>query len=102
MTPPDILHEAEIELRDAIAYYEAKCPGLGLDFESEVEHSVDVIKRFPKLCPLREDGTRRYLMHRFPYVIVYTYIKISIWIISIAHCKRRPGYWKDRITTVRL
>ena len=82
------------------AYYEAKCPGLGLDFESEVERSVDAIKRFPKLCSLREDGTRRYLAHRFPYVIVYTYFKAHIWIISIAHCKRRPGYWKERIKTV--
>jgi hypothetical protein len=22
-----------------------------------------------------------------------------IWLIAIAHCKRRPGYWIDRIKT---
>lgn len=99
MTPSTILHEAEVELWDAVAYYEDKSPGLGLDFEAEVERSVDSIKRFPERWPLREDGTRRYLTHRFPYLVVYIYFEVQIWIISIAHCRRKPGYWSDRIKT---
>jgi len=39
MTPATILHEAEVELWDAVAYYENKAPGLGVDFEAEVERS---------------------------------------------------------------
>lgn len=30
-----ILHEAEVELWEAVAYYEDKAAGLGLDFENE-------------------------------------------------------------------
>ena len=97
--PATILHEAEVEMWDAVAYYEDKSPGLGLDFEAEVERSVDTVKRFPERWPLCEDGTRRYLTHRFPYLVVYMYLHKRIWIISIAHCKRRPGYWRDRIKT---
>jgi plasmid stabilization system protein ParE len=97
---PAILHEAEVELWDAVAYYEDKAPGLGLDFEAEIERSVDTIKRFPESCPLREDGTRRCLTHCFPYLVVYLYFHKRIWIIAIAHCKRRPGYWRDRIKIV--
>ena len=92
-----ILHEAEVELREAVAYYEEKSPGLGLDLEAEIERSIRMIRDFPGWWPLREDGTRRYLTHRFPYLVIYAYLKERIWIIAIAHCKRRPGYWKDRI-----
>jgi plasmid stabilization system protein ParE len=96
MIPVTILHEAELELREAVAYYEEKSPRLGLDFEAEIEKSIRTIREFPDWWPLREDGTRRYLTHRFPYLVIYTQKKDHIWIIAIAHCKRRPGYWKDR------
>lgn len=99
MTPATILHEAELELWDAVAYYEDKSPGLGLNFEAEVEHSIDTVKRFPERWPPRKDDTRRYFTHRFPYLVVYMYLHKHVWIISIAHCKRRPGYWKERIKT---
>ena len=97
MTPATILHEAEVELWDAVAYYENKALGLGVDFEAEVERSVQTIRRFPERWPLRDDGTRRYLTHHFPFVVVYTYLNDHIWIVAFAHCKRKPGYWSDRI-----
>ena len=97
MIPVTILYEAEIELLEAVAYYEDKSPGLGLDFETEIERSIQVIRDLPEWWPLREDGTRRYLIRRFPYLVIYTFLNNQIWIIAIAHCKRRPGYWKGRI-----
>ena len=98
MIPATILHEAEVELWEAVAYYEKQSTGLGLDFESEIEKSLQTIRHFPESCPLRDDDTRRYLIQRFPYLVVYSYLKIHIWILAIAHCKRQPGgYWKDRL-----
>ncbi len=98
MIPVMILHEAEVELREAVAYYEEKNPGLGLDLEVRLSGLFGRFATFQNGCwPLREDGTRRYLTHRFPYLVIYAYLKDRIWLIAIAHCKRRPGYWKDRI-----
>jgi hypothetical protein len=37
MTNVTILHEAEVELWEAVAFYEERYPGLGLDFETEIE-----------------------------------------------------------------
>ena len=96
MTPATILHEAEVELWEAVAFYEDKASGLGLDFKAEIERAV-LVRQSPKRWPLRDDGTRRYLTHRFPFVIVYTYLNDHIWIIAFAHCKRKTGYWIDRI-----
>lgn len=97
MTPATILHEAEVELWEAVEYYESRSPGLGLDFHTEIEASVDAISQSPDRWPARDDGTRRYLTHRFPYVVVYVRLPDHIWIIAFAHCKRRPQYWSDRI-----
>lgn len=69
MTDITILHEAEVELWEAVAYYEERSPGL--DFEVEIERSLRGIADHPKRWPLRADGTRRYLTQRFPYLVVY-------------------------------
>ena len=91
-----ILDEAEHELVEAIGYYESKSPGLGLDFLNEIQFGLEIIRRLPTLWPLRKDGTRRYLVHRFPYLVVYMHHEDHIWVIAFAHCKRKPGYWKER------
>ena len=65
MTDVTILHEAEVELWEAVAYYEDRATGLGLDFEAEFERSVQAIAEHPERWPRREDGTHRYLTHRF-------------------------------------
>lgn len=99
MNSTTVLHEAEVELWKAVAYYEERSPGLGLDFVAEVESSIQSVCAFPDRWPERPDGTRRFLTPRFPYVVVYLYLQDHVWIIAIAHCKRRPGYWTDRIST---
>ena len=97
MTGITVLHEAEVELWEAVAYYEERAPGLGLDFEKETERSVLNIFENPERWPIRTDGTRRYLLQCFPYLVVYAYEDNHIWIIAIAHCKRRPAYWNSRL-----
>ncbi len=42
-------------------------------------------------------GTRRYLLKRFPFVIVYRAAESRIEIIAVAHGRRRPGYWAARL-----
>lgn len=97
MTGITILHEAEVELWKAVAYYEEKSAGLGFDFETEIERSLETITEHPERWPLRSDGTRRYIAHCFPYLVVYAYEHDHIWVLAIAHCKRRPMYWRSRI-----
>jgi toxin ParE1/3/4 len=97
MTNVTILHEAELELWEAVSYYEEQAAGLGLDFELEIEQSLQTIAENPERWPIRSDGTRRYLINRFPYLVVYAYENHHVWILAIAHCKRRRSYWQSRI-----
>jgi len=42
-------------------------------------------------------GTRKLVLQRFPYVIVYREKESSVEILAVAHGHRQPGYWKDRL-----
>ena len=98
MIPVRILHEAEQELWEAAAYYEERCPGLGHDFERAVIAAVEQLRRFPEQWPAQPDGTRRFLTHRFPYLIVYLLHGDTLWVLAVAHCSREPGYWVARLS----
>jgi len=91
-----ILHEAETELWEAVGFYESRSAGLGLDFEKEVKTALEIIQQSPDRWPIHRDGTRRYLIHRFPYFVVYVVHHDCVWIVAFAHCRRRPGYWSGR------
>jgi plasmid stabilization system protein ParE len=93
LIPVHILYEAEQELWKAVAYYEERCPGLGLDFERAVRSAVEQLQRFPEQCQPHPDGTRRCLTRRFPYLIVYLLHEDALWVLAVAHCSRQPGYW---------
>jgi toxin ParE1/3/4 len=95
---PIIIHsEAKAELDGAISYYEEQKTGLGLDFLSEVEKSIDKVQQNPNLgTPYKVSELRRYVMQRFPFLIFYAEFEEMIWIVAIAHSKRRPDYWRRR------
>ncbi|HBC88616.1 MAG TPA: type II toxin-antitoxin system RelE/ParE family toxin [Lentisphaeria bacterium] len=78
-------------------YFEHIYPGLGLDLEREIKEDVFKIAENPEIWSLRDDGTRRFSTKRFPYQIVYSIHEDFIWIIAIAHHKRFPEYWKERL-----
>ncbi|MGD1018726.1 MAG: type II toxin-antitoxin system RelE/ParE family toxin [Verrucomicrobiia bacterium] len=95
---PLLVHPlAKAELDGAIAYYESKVSGLGLDFLASVEQAFRKIQQSPQAWPSHVDPRfRKYLVERFPYSIFYMQRPNAIWIAAIAHAKRRPDYWKQR------
>jgi hypothetical protein len=34
---------------------------------------------------------------RFPYHVIYLETATQIWILAIAHDRRKPGYWHPRV-----
>jgi toxin ParE1/3/4 len=92
-----IVHsEAELELWQAVDYYETKSSGLGLDFEREVSRALGDIQEAPNRWPTGKYGTRRRLLQRFPYIIHYLELQDIIWVVAVAHASRRPCYWRKR------
>ncbi len=94
MKPADFHREAENELDAAVAYYEAACQGLGLEFQAEVEKAVESLRRDPVRWPIHgKFGLRKYRLKQFPYNLFFLELDDRLWIAAIAHHKRKPGYW---------
>lgn len=93
-----IIHsEARAELDSAIGYYQGQKVGLGLDLLSEVEQAIGKIQQNPNVAPLYKIASlRRYVIQPFPFIIFYAEFEELIWIVAIAHSKRRPDYWRRR------
>jgi len=93
----EFLPEAREELVEAAVYYESKEGGLGVRFRNEVGHVVGRIVDDPYLWRERSGGYRRVNCPIFPYYVAYFIRADTILIAAVAHGRRRPGYWRDRI-----
>lgn len=91
------LLEAEQEMIEAAIYYESKSSGLGVDYLEEVERAVKAISDSPNTWPVIAGELRRRLVRRFPFGILYRIDPEEIVVIAVAHLRRKPGYWKERI-----
>jgi hypothetical protein len=92
----DFLEQAEIELHNAIEYYNSLSPGLSSEFALEIKRTLERIIQFPEAWSQLSERTRRCLMNRFPYGVIYRIRKESILIIAIMHLHRKPTSWKNR------
>ncbi len=84
------------ELEEAVEYYEIQVRGLGERFEKEIKRSLKTIKRFPEIGSIERGDIRKFLLHKFPYKILYSIEKNYLYVIAIAHLHREPTYWIKR------
>jgi hypothetical protein len=89
--------EAKVELNEAVDYYNGCKPELGFDFAREVYATIQNIVAYPEAWTPLSKSTRRCLVHRFPYGVIYQITGGAILIVAIMQLNRRPGYWKGRI-----
>jgi len=91
---------AERELIEAAKFYETRAAGLGEDFIRRVQHALVQIVVNPHAGNRLAEGLRRRLLQRFPFCIIYLVGPgDDISVIAVMHLKRRPGYWRRRLTT---
>jgi plasmid stabilization system protein ParE len=90
------LEPARRELLNAVDYYEAQSPGLGRALTNEIEDSLARLESNPSLGATHIEGTRRILLDRFPFSLIYLNKQEAIIVVAVAHLRRKPGYWKER------
>jgi plasmid stabilization system protein ParE len=65
-------------------------------FMAELDAAVALIAEAPERWPERSDGRRRYVMRRFPFILVFRILRDHVRLLAVQHGHRRPEYWKDR------
>jgi plasmid stabilization system protein ParE len=93
----EYLEEALEEAEAAARWYAERSPTAATAFSDEVDAAESAIVRLPEAGPPFDHGTRRYLLRRFPFSVVYRVESDRIVIVAIAHGQRRPGYWRSRL-----
>ena len=88
---------ADEEMTEAAIFYEGRANGLGTEFLDDLQRAVDKILNNPESGQLILENFRRSILSRFPFSLIYTIEPESILIIAVAHQRRRPYYWKERI-----
>ena len=83
---------------EATNYYDAQRRGLGREFDKELEAAFPLILQSPRMWPaMRAPNVHRYRLKRFPYGVVYRTDADAVTVIAVAHLKRKPDYWMNRL-----
>jgi len=88
---------AQQEVDEAVAWFGERADGKGVDFLDELDRIVRLVKTYPFAAPQIDLEIRRRLFARFPYSLIYGIDHNTIVVIAVAHSRRAPHYWVDRL-----
>lgn len=89
---PDAVEEVD-RARD---WYRQRNPVAGAAFVLELDRAVTHIQEAPERWPRFTPTTRRFVLPRFPFDVIYRAHGRHLEVVAVAHHKRRPGYWRAR------
>ncbi len=95
--PLSIRSEAREEIDAAFEWYYRRSPQAADAFLTEIGASLAQIVSHPQLYPAYTKNTRRRILERFPYSVIFQEMEDIILVIALAHAKRRPSYWAGRL-----
>ncbi|HEY3975397.1 MAG TPA: type II toxin-antitoxin system RelE/ParE family toxin [Candidatus Sulfotelmatobacter sp.] len=96
--PVEFHDEATAEYDAAFDWYLERSPDSALRFDAEVERALAEIVAAPRRWAMGPYSTRKFLLRRFPFILIYRERPSgSIQIVAVAHTSRKPGYWKGRL-----
>jgi plasmid stabilization system protein ParE len=97
MTSLRIRSEAQREINEAFDWYFVRSPEIARAFLDEIENALRLVATHAQRFPPYSANTRRRVLDRFPYSVIYSEKKDVLLVVAVAHAKRRPGYWVGRI-----
>jgi len=98
----DFHPEARLELLADGEWYDERELGLGERFETSVRAAIDGARDSPVSCAVwpgwvGEPVVRSKRVGVFPHRVVFFVRGDLLTVVAVAHAKRRPGYWRDRV-----
>lgn len=91
--------EASEEMLDSARFYESRSEGLGSDSLDAVEDTTRRILARPTLTKPDKATMRRRLVPGFPFTVLYQAHQDSVFVAAVMHHRRKPGYWRKRLST---
>ena len=98
MKPLQVSEPASAELTEAVRWYEDRRPGWGARLFTAVNDTMALIEAHPEIGSPRpgHPAARQFKVRGFPYLVAYPIRSDDVYVVALAHAKRRPGYWRHR------
>lgn len=100
------LEAAYTDLERSKNYYTEIDPELARYFQDDIKHALNHIRIAPFSTPRHDkfEHLRIKICNRFPFSIIYHKQDSEpiIFIIAIAHHRRNPDYWSDRLNDNKI
>lgn len=99
----DFHPEARAEFLADVDWYDEREAGVGERFEVAVRAAIEAAVDSPDSWEVWPGWDRHQPLVRskgvsdFPYRVVYFVRDGQLTIVAVAHAKRRPGYWRERV-----
>jgi toxin ParE1/3/4 len=84
------------EAEAAERWYRERNETAATRFRHDLDRAVDLIARRPEAGHPYLGYTRRVLLRRFPFFLVYRVLDERLQVVAVAHARRRPAYWRKR------
>ena len=96
MRPYIVRPAAAADIRRAYRWYERQRDGLGEEFLTEVRAAMDAVFTAPTAYQVLHRQTRRVLVRRFPYGLLFRLIDDMVVFVGCFHTRRNPESWARR------
>lgn len=97
MKPYRIEESAEVDFTEALDFYREESEALAGRVYDEIHRLIAEVCAAPRLYRMVAPPVRRHFSETFPYAVLYVEKADHVLILAIAHFKRRPGYWRERL-----
>ena len=88
--------EAAAEVEQAHDWYERQRTGMGDEFLAELRRGERMVQEAPLAYRVIHRDTRRILLHRFPYQLLYRLVADTVVVVACFHGRRSPMRWMTR------
>lgn len=87
---------AAADIDEAFLWCEGQRVGLGTEFLTAAQATIDAIAAHPLRYAVIRRNTRRALLRRFPYGIYYRIYDDIVVVVACMHGRRNPKRWQSR------
>jgi plasmid stabilization system protein ParE len=87
---------ARADLDRALSWYEAHAPEIVPEFREALRTVVSRIAKNPKQFLTSTHQTRRAILRRFPYFVIFRETRQYVYVVAIFHTSRNPKTWPQR------
>jgi plasmid stabilization system protein ParE len=87
---------ARADLAEAVGWYDTHAPHVVPQFRDALRTALIRIAENPKQFPPTLKNTRRALLRRFPYILVFRETQDTVYVVAVFHTSRDPLIWKRR------